>query len=390
MATAARNKKAKLLEQLHARHAYVTGSIELIREFDDNFDVSKAAEVPFRIERLDKLMEELERIETELDSLRTGDPTFSETCAEYQTLYFRLKGSLSSKNITVPHPHPPATVSEATSASFASVVRLPELKIPEFDGNPANWAGFHDLFLAIIHDHATLSNIQKLHYLRASLKCDAARIICTLPTDATSYPFAWSMICERYEDKVMLIKQHISALFSTTPVRKESAEELLDLADEFEKHVKILDSLETKAQHWDSVLVELLFSRMDNHTQRLWENQRDKTKRPTYEDLLKFVHEHSRTLQSLKLSQTAISFTEAKPPKARPLVSNSTTEQTLKCAVCTQNHYLFQCELFRARSPAQRLDLVRRANLCINCLKASHLAKNCNSGCCKYCQKKHL
>lgn len=388
MASSTRNKKAKQLKQLHAKRAHILGSLNLIREFDENYDEENSLEIPFRIERLDKLMDELEDVETELNIHRAGDPIFSETFAEYKTTYFHLKGSLTSKIVIPPTAVPPAPVHEIPIV--APSVRLPELRLPEFDGNPEHWSGFHDLYKKKINDNASLPSIQKLHYLRSSLKGDAARIICSLPIAATSYAIAWKMVCDRFEDKNLLVKQHISALFSIPPLREESASGLLDLTDEFEKHVKILDSLETKAQHWDSVLVELLFSRMDIDTQKLWENQRDKTVRPSYEELVKFAHEYSRTVQSLKLSQNnAISLVEAKPSKPRSVANQLTIERAPGCPVCKQSHYLFQCDAFRAQTAQQRFDLVRRSNLCINCLKATHQAKSCNSGTCRYCQRKH-
>ncbi|XP_058448645.1 uncharacterized protein LOC131428617 [Malaya genurostris] len=128
---------------------------------------------------------------------------------------------------------------------------------------------------------------------------------------------------------------------------------------------------------------------MDCNAQKLWENQRDETKRPSYEDLIVFIHEHSRTLQSLQLSQTAISFVENKSPRYLAVANHAASESTQKCAACKQTHYLFQCEFFRAQTPQQRFELVKRSNLCINCLKSTHQSKNCNSGSCKYCQRKH-
>ncbi|XP_058449243.1 uncharacterized protein LOC131429209 [Malaya genurostris] len=128
---------------------------------------------------------------------------------------------------------------------------------------------------------------------------------------------------------------------------------------------------------------------MDCNAQKLWENQRDKTKRPSYEDLIVFIHEHSRTLQSLQLSQTAISFVENKSPRSLAVANHAASESTQKCAACKQTHYLFQCEFFRVQTPQQRFELVKRSNLCINCLKSTHQSKNCNSGSCKYCQRKH-
>ncbi|XP_065094610.1 uncharacterized protein LOC135715141 [Ochlerotatus camptorhynchus] len=390
MATATRSKKAKQLKQLAAKRGNLLQSAQLIREFDQNYDVSQAAEIPFRLDRLDKLWDELEHVDMELEALCGEDPGAIETRAEFQNLYYRLKGSLTRKLPAPTQANPPAPVQQQQIMLPSSGVRLPELKIPEFDGNPEDWSGFHDLFKSMIHDNYQLTNIQKLHYLRASLKGDAARIISSLAVSTYSYTVAWKLITDRYEDKNLLIKQHISALFSVSPLRNESASGLSELADEFEKHVKILDSLETKAQHWDSVLVELLFSRMDATSQKQWENNRDKTQRPSYDDLIKFIHDHSRTLQSLKLSQLVCTPSmEAKLTKSRQVLAHSATEQTPKCTACKQAHFLFQCEVFRDQTPHQRFDLVKRNNLCINCIKASHQARNCTSGCCKYCQKKH-
>lgn len=263
MATATRS-----LKQLVAKRANLLKTAELIREFDERFEASQEAEIPFRLERLDKLWEELENVDMELEALHDEDPAVAETRAKFQNLYYRLKGSLSQKLPAPAQANPPASVQNLQVLPASSGVRLPELKIPEFDGNPEDWSGFHDLFKSLIHDNYQLTNIQKLHYLRASLRGDAARIISSLSISAYSYTVAWKLITDRYEDKNLLIKQHISALFSVPPLCGESAAGLSELADEFEKHVKILDTLETKAQHWDSVLVELLFSRMDATSQK--------------------------------------------------------------------------------------------------------------------------
>lgn len=235
MASTTRSKKAKQIKQLHAKRTSILGSAQLICDFADNYSESQAAELPFRLQRLDKLWEDYEKVETELDSLLNGEPQFSEDHAEFQNKYFRLKGILSSKMST---PILPPGPTQSTQSIFQGM-RLPELKLPEFDGNPAEWSGFHDLFMSMIHDNTSLSNIQKLHYLRASLKGDAARIIHSLPIASTSYGVAWKLVTDRYENKYFLVKQHIAALFSIPPLRKESPTGLSELADEFEKHVNL-------------------------------------------------------------------------------------------------------------------------------------------------------
>lgn len=55
-------------------------------------------------------------------------------------------------------------------------VTLPEVKLPTFDGKYENWCFFHDNFKSLVHDDDLLTDIVKFHYLRLSLKGEAATI----------------------------------------------------------------------------------------------------------------------------------------------------------------------------------------------------------------------
>ena len=54
------------------------------------------------------------------------------------------------------------------SASHATS-RFPKLSIPTFTGDPLNWQSFWDCFDSAVNSNPTLSNVQKLSYLRAQL-----------------------------------------------------------------------------------------------------------------------------------------------------------------------------------------------------------------------------
>ena len=71
---------------------------------------------------------------------------------------------------------------ESTEPNFDRhfAVRLPKLEIPAFNGEPLEWHPFWDCFEAAIHTNPTLSNVQKLSYLRAQLKGEAAMVIAGL------------------------------------------------------------------------------------------------------------------------------------------------------------------------------------------------------------------
>ncbi|XP_058448889.1 uncharacterized protein LOC131428849 [Malaya genurostris] len=243
----------------------------------------------------------------------------------------------------------------------------------------------------MIHRNPTLPNIQKLHYLRASLKGDAARIIQSIQTSGNNYPIAWKLVTDRFDNTNLLVRQHVSALFRIPAVRKESASGLSDLVDNFEKHIKILATLEDEKDHWNSVLVELLSSRLDPSSQREWESECSDAERPQYTNLVDFINKRGRMLQSLKLShsQNSIVAVDVRQPRARTISNVATSDHVVKCVACKHAHLLFQCDVFRGMSPQQRFELVKKHGICINCLKGQHFATNCTGGVCKYCNQKH-
>ena len=56
-----------------------------------------------------------------------------------------------------------AATSSAGSASSASgSIRLPKLGLTKFSGDVLKWQELSDIFTASIHDHPSLSDVQKL------------------------------------------------------------------------------------------------------------------------------------------------------------------------------------------------------------------------------------
>jgi len=66
-------------------------------------------------------------------------------------------------------------------------VRLPKLEQPVYTGELLEWYPFWDCFEAAIHTNPSLTNVQRLSYLRAQVKGDAARVISELPLTNLNY-----------------------------------------------------------------------------------------------------------------------------------------------------------------------------------------------------------
>ncbi|XP_026746090.1 uncharacterized protein LOC113507432 [Trichoplusia ni] len=112
-------------------------------------------------------------------------------------------------------------------------VRLPKIDLPHFDGNYQSWLEFRDTFGSLIHDNRTISDINKFHYLRASLQGNAALIIKNLDFKASHYNIAWNLLCERYNNNRLLVNNHLQALFDVGSIIKESN---LMTSREWEEH----------------------------------------------------------------------------------------------------------------------------------------------------------
>ncbi|XP_072934991.1 uncharacterized protein [Epargyreus clarus] len=52
-------------------------------------------------------------------------------------------------------------------------VRLPRIELPTYSGKYEEWPTFQDLFVSLVHNNTSLSDVQKLHYLKCSVAGEA-------------------------------------------------------------------------------------------------------------------------------------------------------------------------------------------------------------------------
>lgn len=183
-------------------------------------------------------------------------------------------------------------------------VNTNNVRLPKFGGFYENWLEFRDTFTSIIHNNRNLSNIQKLHYLRSSLHGQAAEIIKALEVCDTNYQVAWKLLCERYDNKKILVNNHVKALFNLPTIKNETAIELRKLCDDLTKHILSLDVLQQPIKEWSALMIYLVTTKLDNQTKREWETSlRSKNTEsadfPTIEDMKTFLNGRCELLETL-------------------------------------------------------------------------------------------
>lgn len=104
-----------------------------------------------------------------------------------------------------------------------------------------------------------------------ALKDSAALIIRSLDFSGDNYDTAWDLLCERYNNKKLLVHNHNQALFNLESITKESSKSLRGVIDTVNRNLRALKTLELTTEHWDILVIQIVSDKLDLSTNREWE-----------------------------------------------------------------------------------------------------------------------
>jgi len=90
-------------------------------------------------------------------------------------------------------------------------MNLPNIAFPTFEGDTCSWLHLRDTFDALIVNNTTLSNVQKFHYVIASLENEAKVLINNLEMTNKNFLFAWQLVTQRYNNKRLIAMLRIDS-----------------------------------------------------------------------------------------------------------------------------------------------------------------------------------
>ena len=97
--------------------------------------------------------------------------------------------------------------------------------------------------MSLIGTQITLSNTQKLHYLRSALSGEAAEILNSIDLTEDNYALAWELLNQNYGSKRFIVWRHGELLLDTSPTEKNSAPSIRRFANNIRQHLKALQTL---------------------------------------------------------------------------------------------------------------------------------------------------
>lgn len=391
----------------------IKGQITRFKRYIDEYDPrdrdNTVVKLKIRLDKIESSWQEFNEVQTKIEEIciekiESGDTTEEKQREIFENEYFDVVGR--AREIIAETEDEERTANEA-AAIQASVrlstdaesagrtvgqgtmqVKYPQINLPIFHGAYDEWLNFYDTFKSLIHNNVALSDIEKFHYLKSCLRSEAIQVVKSLEVSSSNYAIAWNLLKDRFQNKRLIINNHIKGLLEIPAISKESSAALRQLLDNTVTHLRALDSLEQPTSQWDTLIIYLVANKLDSSTRRSWESSIQKNHIPQLQDLIDFLTNRAQILESIYGCQGNIKNHKEPVNKGR---SNSSYFASFKpkCPHCKNQHFIYQCEDFLKLSISERIQKVKQMKLCLNCLRENHTTEDCRSSKCKRCNSNH-
>lgn len=227
------------IDTLKKRRGRLKAAITRIETFI-NINVNKIIDVNEFIVRegqlvknYDKYLEIQESIEDTDDEGAEHDRVvveqqFFAVAASLRSIISKLSAA-TTDNITntrlasAPHQTSDSGVTFPLVPHAVAQVKLPHLNIPTFAGRFEEYFSFTDLFSAVVNNNDTLSDVQKLIYLKSVLRGEPLDIVNSLSITKENYIVALELLKGRYDKKFPIINAHLKGLLDVPQMHKGNA-----------------------------------------------------------------------------------------------------------------------------------------------------------------------
>lgn len=181
-------------------------------------------------------------------------------------------------------------------------VKLPRINIPTFSGNYSEWTPFFDAFTSLVDSNITMSDVNKMHYLRNSLSGSAFRVISRMAVSDANYKIAKHMLKQRFDNKRAIVNSCIDSFIHQPKMNHAKPNEIRSLIDTTKEAITSISTMNIAIDEWDAIIVFIMQSKMDLETKRAWEaHLGGSTEIPKYNKAIDFLETQFRILD---VSQT--------------------------------------------------------------------------------------
>ena len=273
---------------------------------------------------------------------------------------------------------------------------LPEWKLSQYNGDPLQWHEWFGQFKSAI-DSQSLTDDIKLTYLKTLVTGRAKTAIAEFAHCGVMYKDALKTLERKFGPPQAVVSAHLEKLSSFPPLKMHNSDNIIKYSATISSLVGVFKSLLYDSDLKSASLLNTAVQKLPPNLKESWSlftvkkhwvkptlldfNDWLKEKAEAY-DLMKQTTSKARTEDNtnsiVKTKVASITFAANTQTKAaqRP-ASTSATPATPRYIVFKGNHRIWECRVFKEKSPTQRARVVAEAKLCFSCLREKHMFRQC-------------
>ena len=290
----------------------------------------------------------------------------------------RLTSDILTSNTPLTEPH-------MSQHGINSTVRLPRLDLPTFSGDALEWQPFWDGFNAAVNSNPSISDVQKLNYLRSQLRGEASQVIAGFSLTSANYNHSVVLLKDCYGQPQKLITAHMQALLDL-PNPSNTLSSLQSFYNAIERHIRSLSTLGKSVDSYGDLLVPIILNKLPQKTRKNMVRDHDSNEW-TLRDLQEAIRKEVRVFESELVTSHHPQSLHPTAAFHAGATNQPNAANQCSCAFCKGSHSPTHCDVITDKQA--RKEFVTQKNLCFNCL-GRHKVNICKSKHrCRKCHRKH-
>ena len=290
-----------------------------------------------------------------------------------------------------PHPTPPAPVSENASLikAFTDALSgkrndpLPECKLFQYNGDPLQWHEWYGQFKSAI-DSQSLTDDVKLTYLKTLVTSKAKTAIAEFAYCGAMYKDALRTLERKFGQSQAVVSAHLDKLNSSPPLKMHNSDNIINYSGCISSLVGVFKSLSYDSDLKSAALLNTAVQKLPPNMKESWSLFKKHWVKPTLLDFNEWLKEKAEAHDLMKNTATKARTEDTNNSVTRSKVSSkafaantqhksnlkpqqrSPSTSTSSCIVCKGSHRLWECRVFKEKTPTQRAKVVAEAKLCFS------------------------
>ncbi|XP_015118775.1 uncharacterized protein LOC107042291 [Diachasma alloeum] len=372
------------INYLQQRIRFFSNQVLKVKQYLESTTVD-SINAKLRFTNLATIYETSQKHNDELLCIQPDDPQIN-VFLEAESQYYEVGSAVTKLQQVEPLMNSTMNPNNITITERQDLPKLPEIKLPTFEGKRENWSIYKNKFISLVHSRTDISDTVKCSHLFNSLTDQAAAKISQYETSGKDYAKAWKDLLDFYDHKRIVAVEHLNAILDLPKLNKASVDELSGLLDTALQHLHILEGLGAKSG--EDFVVRIIERCLPPSVRNKWQDKLEMDELPKLDNLIKFIRlaifkqqaqdtvtpntnpnlkkkrgESPSHAANKKFKVTSTTFATTTTPD-----SSRSWATPVGCPKCKETHRLFKCPNFNQLGIQERWNFIKSIKACKNCL----------------------